>query len=298
MRLFLVFLTLVVVFCQKMAITKKYTDYLKHHVSWEVVDYEDNIFRGWTMDEFKSILNTEAPDFDVGLPHIEVASDLPSKFTWDEDCLHSVKSEGSCGASWAFTMAGMLSDRCCISKGVDYGWLSAQELIDCDEYNDGCYGGSHGAAFIYMLVYNGLVDEECFPYKRTRTTCPTECEDERGWTTSHICKCNYGAYCEGVDEMMTCIQNGPFAATFWVEPSLTAYRSGIYKCQGTRQDSLGTRSVVIEGYDDDPECHWIARNSWGTAWGISGRIKIGCTTCGVHENDDFGNVACHEIDDP
>lgn len=292
MCFFVLLLTIVGVCSREMAITREYTDYLKKHVSWKVADYEDNIFRGWSMEEFENLFVTESPKVDLSLPYVEAASALPSTLSWSSGCTHPVKNGNNCGATWVFAVAGMLSDRCCINSQTDKGWLSIQELISCDAYSQGCQGGSAVGSLFYVLANNGLVDETCLPYtfNGTVSSCPTACKNGRGFTSSHICKCNGPMYCRGVEGMMTCLQSGPIAATFMVEPSFTAYESGTYECTGTSTTLVG--SVVIEGYNNSTDCYWIARNSFGTNWGMDGYINIACTTCGIHENINSGNIAC------
>lgn len=61
MRFLLVLLIAAIAFAEIPAddaplITKAFTEYLKKVVDWEVVDYEENIFRGWTFGEARAWL--------------------------------------------------------------------------------------------------------------------------------------------------------------------------------------------------------------------------------------------------
>ena len=44
--------------------------------------------------------------------------DLPAQFSWRDkkpECLGEIQDQGECGSCWAFTSAGLLSDRFCVS---------------------------------------------------------------------------------------------------------------------------------------------------------------------------------------
>jgi len=290
--LLIAFLIIPVVFCQEMAVTREYTDYLKKHVGWEVVDYEENIFRGWTVDEVKTLLIQEVPEFDELLPNVEADTALPSKLVLDDNCIHGVRDQSQCGASWAIAAADMLADRCCRHKGKDHGFLSVQELISCDHISHGCQGGWPSWALDYVKKAGGLVGEACFSYKAQNLLCPIKCDDGSNWKAAHVCKCESYSRCIGVEQMKTCLKSGPITAAFYAPKSFFTYSGGIYKCDGS---SLGLHAIVIIGYNEKPECHWIAKNSFGTGWGIKGYLHIACQTCGIHGSYPHGNVMCDKV---
>ncbi len=128
-------LALTVVLCEEeYLVTRAYTDYLKRHVSWEVVDYEDNLFRGFTMAEAAMFLGNKPPmneaPYPAYQPSEETLASLPSSFDWRErnpKCVHQVRNQGSCGSCWSFATSGMLADRCCIMS-KDHGLLAYPPL--------------------------------------------------------------------------------------------------------------------------------------------------------------------------
>lgn len=276
-------------FCSELIVTKEYTDYLKKHVSWEVADYEDNIFRGWSIDEFKSMLIQKLPEVDNDYPDVKRTTPLPSQVIWEGECIHSPKNAIRCTDSWAISTAGMLSDRCCIHLGRDYGWLSIQELVDCDTGNEGCQGGYPSAALQYVVENRGLVRESCYSRKAKESFCPGSCENGEDWVFSHVCSCQGVIKCVGTVGIKNCLLTGPIATVVTVTRALLSYISGIFKCQGS---SIGLHSVVITGYSDTPECHWIVKNSWGSAWGDHGYFKLACESCEVTGENAHENVAC------
>eukprot|EP00826_Nyctotherus_ovalis_P012091 TRINITY_DN1315_c0_g1_i1.p1 TRINITY_DN1315_c0_g1~~TRINITY_DN1315_c0_g1_i1.p1 ORF type:complete len:312 (+),score=24.15 TRINITY_DN1315_c0_g1_i1:59-937(+) len=290
--LFLILLA--TVSCRELAVTREYTDYLKQRVPWEVVDYEDNIFRGWTIDEVKSILMEEVPDFGDPLPLAEADEHPPSSIMWAGKCIHGVKEQGACASCWAIATAGMLSDRCCLDKKEDFGWLSAQELISCESRSRGCKGGWPSWALHYVVSNRGLVPEKCYGYKGKSEVCPKKCSDgTTDFASSRVCNCNKPIRCVGKDNMKACLEKGPITATMYVDRFFLAYSNGIYSCTGP---SLGLLSVTIVGvHEENSKCYWKARNSWGTGWGMEGYFRIECSACGIDGVYAMGNVACEKV---
>eukprot|EP01022_Parablepharisma_sp_SALTPOND_P001350 TRINITY_DN106153_c0_g1_i1.p1 TRINITY_DN106153_c0_g1~~TRINITY_DN106153_c0_g1_i1.p1 ORF type:complete len:304 (-),score=2.17 TRINITY_DN106153_c0_g1_i1:64-975(-) len=275
-----------------LVVTKEYNDYLKAHVSWEVTPYEENIFLGWTEEEVAALLTPITTDSlsPLSKASSETPKNLPKALSWETaNCIHAPRNQGNCASSWAFAFAGMLSDRCCLSKR-DHGWLSVQELLSCDTRNHGCSGGWPVRATRYVSE-NGLVHDACYPYEARDVPCPYYCQDAKDWYDSHVCICKNARRCLGPPEMKECLKTGPIVATMGVCKSFLHYRSGIYTCDCER-NYMGQQSVTILGYNDNPECHWIVRNSWGTQWGTQGRFMIMCGTCGIDGEWDQGNVSC------
>ena len=71
---------------------------------------------------------------------------------------------------------------------------------------------------------------------------------------------------------------GPVSACFTVYDDFRYYKSGIYIHKSGAQ--LGGHCVCIVGYSDADRA-WIARNSWGPAWGENGYFRIGYGQVGI-----------------
>jgi hypothetical protein len=277
--------------CIELLVTKEYTDYLKLHVTWEVVDYEDNIFRGWTVEEGKVLLGAVEPENQDLLPIFPSEGPNPSSLTWaGANCIHEVRNQGNCGSCWAFGVSGMISDLCCL-HGTEKGWLAPQELVSCDKGSYGCGGGWPFIALQYVASAKGLVQEACFPYKAQNIPCPTQCVDGKNWVQSHVCNCQNAERCLGVDNMKACLQKGPITVTFGVCSSFFNYKSGVYHCD-CGKNYAGLHAVTAVGFGDSPECYWHVRNSWGSAWGEQGYFMMGCKECGMDGEYANGNVRC------
>jgi len=277
-------------------VDQAYVDYLKAHVTWQVTDYEDNIFRGWTIDEIKEILTPEEMiDMDMDIPsepYLITDDSEPKEIDWSKDssdCTHGVRNQGSCDSSWAFAAADMVADRCCL-RVKDPGFLSPQELVSCDKSNRGCYGGVMANAIDYV-VRNGLVREACYPYIAKEDVCPTRCKDGSNWAPAHVCKCSMTINCIGEAQMIKCLESGPIITTLDVYRSLMSYDGGIYRCNNQGY-VIGLQTVRCVGYGTSPEKHWKCINSWGTGWGSKGYLYIAVGHCAVGSR---GSAYCDPI---
>jgi len=279
---------LAITLCQEMLITREKTEKLKATVDWEVQDYENNVFHGWTIEEFDAMLGYIKRNKEVKLESVADDTVIPLSIDWSKaNCDHGVKNQGSCGSCWAFAIVGMLSYRCCAMSN-DKGWLSPQELVSCDDDNYGCRGGDLFTPIDYIKNNKGLVPDECFPYKAKDLPCPTRCADGSDWSAAHVCNCARYLDCDTISKMKHCLVTGPATFGFDVEESFMYYKSGIYKCDGNK--FRGRHAVVAMGYSDTPECHYVAKNSWGNAWGDKGYFKIACNTCEID-----GGIACERF---
>ena len=271
---------LVAAIAAEMLVTPEYVTYLKKTVSWEVTDYEDNVFKGWTVEEFKTMLGDVESDFvPEGRLAVPTAS-TPAAINWEgADCIHEIRNQGSCGSCWAFATASVASDKCCL-ENKDFGWLSPQELMSCDKANSGCNGGLAATAFQYVNK-NGLVPEACYPYAAVDKACPTACKDGSSWADAHVCKCKAVVDCGTLPLMKECFKNGPIAARMKVYRDFINYKSGVY-CWDGKSAFAGGHAVRCLGYNDSPKPHLRCTNSWGLTWGDNGLFNIGATEeCGL-----------------
>ena len=278
--------------CQELIVTKAYTDYLKKHVTWEVVNYEDNIFRGWTVEEYERILGDHTTITEATIPLGSFdPSTLPATIDWskDEKCFHEIRDQGKCGSCWTFSVAGTVADRCCL-QGIDHGWLAPQELVSCDKNCEGCNGGDRNVAMQYVAL-NGLVPEACYPYLAVDKPCPSKCVNGNEWANSHVCKCTNIVNCNGVDKLRKCLTTGTVATGMIIYRDFHYYKSGIYHWD-KKSPLSGYHAIRTVGYGDQPEPHWKCANSFGKDWGMNGFFLIGVGEVGI---DSRNPVICDPI---
>lgn len=281
MKILILIALIAVISAEEMLVTPEYTDYLKKHVTWEVVDYEDNVFRGWTVEEAKVLLGDEDLPLMVEGEDIE-AGPLPTSVNWKgAACIHDIHNQGNCGSCWAFATSSVVSDKCCM-QSKDMGWLSPQELVYCDKStgNQGCNGGLAANGLKYVQK-NGLVSEECLPYVAKDGTCPKKCKTEKGWDEDHVCKPKTLVDCGGLDKMIACLKTGPITVRMIVYNDFFNYKGGIY-CWDQRSSAAGGHAIRCVGHDNEPEPHFICANSWGANWGEKGYFRISSKNgCGI-----------------
>ena len=271
-------------------ITKEMIERVKETASWNVTEYEENIFRGVTDDEIADnatpaqILSRNLKGGARILP-----APMPALKIDTASCIHDVREQRGCvGGSFAFAVAGMLSDRCCM-KGKDYGWLSTMELLSCDKGNYGCAGGWPLWAANYTAI-NGLVDEKCYPYTGNNEDCPKKCKDSQDWNTARPCKCKNLKTLRTIDDVKNALVNGPVAVTFEAYDDFFIYKSGIY-ChkEGSFKRLLSGRAVEMV---TSPEPYIRIAMSYGTTFGEAGYVRMCLTCCGLFNKYEKGNVAC------
>jgi cathepsin B len=277
---FLVLATIAAVcFCVPL-ITRDATEELKKLVTWEVVDYEDNIFKGWTKDEIKRMLGTHKRHTNVqneaansfSVPLAPTSFDARDKWP---TCIHPVRNQGNCGSCWAFAATNQLSDRYCI-KGKDLV-LSPQYVIECDSDDDCCDGGYLDSSFAF-LEKTGTVEDKCLPYDMNCARC-------REVNCVHY-KCKAGSIStpKNNDKTMDEIyKNGPIEGAFDVYRDFLSYRSGVYYHK--TGELLGGHAISVLGFGvEDGLNYWLCKNSWGATWGMSGYFKIKMGNCGIDED--------------
>lgn len=272
-------------------IRKEMMDELKKTATWTVAEYENNIFKGMTVEELVS--NQEYPidwtDDVTPAPQTDVKTGNINWMEKSASCIHEVGNQGSCvGAPFAFAIAGMLSDRACL-KGKDFGWLSTMELVSCDDDDYGCAGGWPAWAAKYTET-NGLVDDKCYPFSGRNEACPTKCKDGSDWKKAHAVKCTNILKLTSLDAVKAELNNGPVVVTFEAYEDFYHYSSGIY-CY-TTGNFRRLMSARVVGFSDQPSPHVVLAMSFGTTFGEKGLVRMCTTCCGMFGKYDKGNVAC------
>jgi len=289
-------------FQSKPLVTREYIEQLRKEVTWEVVSYEDSVFKDWTEEDFINSFGNgnyaEPVEVDVAR-EFRMLSTPPDNFDGREEwgsCIHPIRYQGLCGSCWSFALTSALSDRFCIG-GHDV-ILSPQYLIACVKDTDinGCSGGNSVKAMKHIIT-NGVVTEKCYPYTlaKTKTTphCPTQCTGIGSWTERYRCKSGSNKILRDVEDMKwEIMNNGPICTHFEHRPSFNVYKSGIYDCTEPPYNGVGHFLKTIGwGIDNETE-YWILANSYGTAWGEAGYIRFKMEACGI---DDYMYICTPDI---
>ncbi|PIA61008.1 hypothetical protein AQUCO_00300496v1 [Aquilegia coerulea] len=195
---------------------------------------------------------------------------LPHSIDWRErGAVTPVKDQKSCGGCWAFATVAVVEGINMIITG-NLSELSVQELLDCsrDGGNDGCIGGYTDMALEYIAKY-GIHTAEYYPYRGSDGQCREH--NSKLVVTLDGYDLVLPAYDER--ELMKIVAKQPVVVNIdSSDVSFQTYTSGIYHgpC-GTKLD----HSLTIVGYGvDGNKSYWIAKNSWGRAWGEDGYIRM------------------------
>ncbi|KAM0855356.1 hypothetical protein ACQ4PT_049823 [Festuca glaucescens] len=222
--------------------------------------------------------------------------EVPDSINWaDRGKVTKVKDQGHiCGACWAFSAVATIESAYAIAKGGAPPVLSEQELIDCDELDDGCRIGLMSNAYQWVIRNGGIANASTYPYhERLQTPQNKEEKDgtcEEAKLREHAATIrNYKFVrrnCE--QQLMAAVAARPVAVLF--DPKnycFRYYKSGVYngmciddhgKLVGPCTSDHLSHSLTIVGYSgrgDDADKYWIAKNSWSKdGWGEHGYIRL------------------------
>jgi C1A family cysteine protease len=183
-----------------------------------------------------------------------------------------VKNEGSCDASWAFGVTGLVEAYRAIHFGVLTG-LSEQELVDCTGGGSGCGGGNPIDAMRTLIARGGLTNAASYPYTAREGTC------KASTPVANSTIPGAGRVPPGDEaSLQAYVDQGPVLALVAASTAFDSYAGGTFT--GPCPASAPTRAVLIVGYTD---AYWIVKNSRGASWGAQGYIYLarGTNLCGI-----------------
>jgi cathepsin F len=207
-------------------------------------------------------------------------TDLPVNFDWrnTSGVVSPVKNQGMCGSCWAFSATGNIEGISAIAnkKAVS---LSEQELVDCDQLDQGCGGGLPTNAFKTVINIGGIESESDYPYDGRNE----KCHFNRSLSKTTID--SYVVLPENETSLAQWLyQFGPISIGINAN-AMQFYFGGIshplkWMCDPKNLD----HGVLIVGFDtSNSPPYWIVKNSWGASWGESGyiRLEYGTDQCGL-----------------
>lgn len=214
---------------------------------------------------------------------------LPDNFDWTEKgVVTPVKNQGMCGSCWAFSTTGNVEGVWAKQTGQLIE-LSEQELVDCDQLDQGCNGGLMDNAFAEIIRIGGLETEDDYAYDAHAEQCHFEESKAKVFINGSL---DIGQDENEIAEAL--MEHGPLAIALnaaWMQ----FYHGGVshplsYLCDPSGLD----HGVLLVGFGIEdktnwrhwhPRPYWKIKNSWGPNWGEDGyyRIYRGEGVCGVNQ---------------
>jgi len=248
-------------------------------------------FSDMTPEEFRATIlmkprsPSPKPDF---ITPIDVQQ-APQTFDWrTKNGVTAVKDQGQCGSCWAFSVTETIESAWMISHNLTSATmqtLSPQQIVDCDNSDDGCNGGNPPTAYAYVKSAGGLDTNAQYPYTAEDGSC-----HELKPTYATLQGFSYATSDKNEKQMISAlVSKGPLSicldAANWQD-----YTGGVMSAWQCAWINLLDHCVQAVGYDLSASTpYWIVRNSWGTSWGIKGYILLeyGENTCGLSNEATF-----------
>jgi C1A family cysteine protease len=210
---------------------------------------------------------------------IEPTPDLPGEFDWRKDkrgpsILPPVMAQGECGSCVAVAAVAALEAALGIACDVTGSpiRLSAQYLFSCG--GGQCRSGWKLSEAVKFLSAQGVPDHACMPYQSSGgddVSCSAACRDAEARRIQGVLAEQPTQGFIEIAEVKRAIAKAPVLANMVLYEDLEHYKSGIYRHVAGNQ--LGSHAIVLVGWSDEHRS-WIARNSWGPAWGQAGYFEV------------------------
>jgi cysteine peptidase B len=195
---------------------------------------------------------------------------MPPSVDWRKHgAVTQVKDQGQCGACWAFSTTGNIEGQWKI-KGHGLRSLSEQILISCNTRTTyGCGGGFPYLADQWLITERGgqIPTEASYPFTGGDPNC-SYAGNVIGATIKAVKRLP-----SNEAQMAAWVSTGGPISVIVDASTWQGYAGGVLiDCP----QGHGDHAVLIVGYDNGDGTHpyWIVKNSWGTAWGEGGYIRV------------------------
>jgi len=242
----------------------------------------------WTPAEFKARNNLKVSALGprkkvLGDAELKEANDEDSYDWRDHGAVNAIKDQGQCGSCWSFATVANIEGVFFHQHGKLWS-LSEEELVNCDDHDNGCNGGLPANAANWMITNQaGLETETDYPYDAKDEKCEKQSSLGRVYVTE------FQWVTSGREDLMAkaLVKYGPLSVGINADP-LVFYSGGIVQpndenpCYSNWID----HGVAAVGFgSEDGVAFWTIRNSWGADWGEDGyfRLERGTGACGIDQ---------------
>ena len=225
-----------------------------------------------------------------GFPHLGVtyspSQRASAQIDWrSRGVMTAVKNQMQCGSCWAFAAVEAIEAQFALSTAGRLENLSEQQILDCTPNpqecggGGGCTGGTYTLAFEAAMDYfnGGIASEWTYPYVSAHGGNVGPCHYSTQLTPPVARVTGYVRLpVNDLDAVLHALLNvGPLAvsvdASAWYQ-----YQSGVFTGCDLESPTLD-HAVLLVGVGTDEVTglpYWLIRNSWGSAWGEGGYIRI------------------------
>jgi len=160
--------------------------------------------------------------------------------------------------------------------------LSEQQLVDCDDVDQGCNGGLMDNAFEFLIREGGIESDADYPYTGRDGSCRFNASKVAAKVK------DFKDISSNEEEIAAVlVENGPLSVAVNANPFMF-YSGGILKPTKSSCNPAGlNHGVTLVGFGEENGVkYWIIKNSWGQTWGEKGYIRLerGTGACGVNTN--------------
>lgn len=264
--------------------------YASGQVSFEM---GHNSFSDLSANDFTALLQDTIPNQVNRLSFVPLPSPpsgwTPSSIDLSETAKLPVKDQGAkCACGWAFA-GNALFDYWLLKRQNQLLDLSEQNAVDCARPN-GCQGGwiEDMASYYINNGMNWMSKYANGVYAGTDNNCRfvnTQTNPDSGPSKYFQPKDYYFVDGHDISIQYALHEFG------WTTVCIDArqwqfYKGGVMKATDCGQvgNQKTNHCAVIVGYgEQNGSKYWLVRNSWSTAWGESGLIRLerGVNTCGI-----------------
>ncbi|CAK9012216.1 Cathepsin L [Cleaved into: Cathepsin L heavy chain, partial [Durusdinium trenchii] len=240
------------------------------------------------------------------------ADGLPVSIDWRfTGAVSDVKSQGRCGACWAFAATGAMESAFFLRSGILVS-LSEDQLLECDSdpFQKACVGGN----FYYSLKYlssNAATTSRDYAYSYTSgrsldgdLSCLAGTAGVPGVIRGSSSSGGVIFVARNEAALKAAVARQPVAVAIngYVD-EFKFYESGVLDSPSC--DENVDHAVLVVGYGTtlEGEDFWLVRNSWGFGWGSQGYIKVARNTnakfgmCGITKQANFPSGASCAVSD-
>lgn len=196
-----------------------------------------------------------------------------------------VKDQRVCGSCVSFCCTALVESMASIERGQLLD-LSEADAHFCSSHGASC-GGWNAGDCLEQIRTRGVLPDALAPYMAAFDSPPKvdpnpphywipHCHDVPNRAASAVKITSHGSLGAIADRKAYLTNVGPCSASFDVYDDFFSYGTGVY--HHVTGAYVGGHCVEVIGYSDAEQC-WIAKNSWGTGFGLSGFFKIGYGEC-------------------